>query len=51
MKKEKENFIRSGSFKRVLGIYEKSNIVITKDMIGKEKLEELKKEILDNLNT
>ena len=45
IQKEKEASIQSGGFKRSLGIDEKNSIIVTKGMLGKEKLEEIKKEL------
>lgn len=45
MKKEKENFIQSGGFKEVLGLRDETSFVVTKEMIGKRKLDELEKEL------
>jgi hypothetical protein len=44
MSKEKDNLIQSGKFKKIAGIY-KSNSVITKDMVGEEKLDEIRREL------
>ncbi|MFX0116634.1 MAG: hypothetical protein ACFFB3_18945 [Candidatus Hodarchaeota archaeon] len=45
MQREKERFIQSGDFRRILGVDEKRSIVVTKDMLGKEKLDEIKMEL------
>jgi DNA-binding PadR family transcriptional regulator len=45
MKKEKDLFIQSGGFKEVLGLRDENSFVVTKKMIGKRKLDELRKEL------
>ena len=44
MKEEKERFIQSGGSKRVLGLGDETSFVVTKKMLGKKKLNELRKE-------
>jgi hypothetical protein len=45
MRREKKNFLQSGDFKPFFGIHDDRIIVITKFMLGKEKLDEIKKEL------
>jgi len=45
MKKEKERFIHSGGFKRVTGLRDETSFVVTKEMLGEKKLNELRKEL------
>jgi hypothetical protein len=45
MKKNKANLIRSEDYKRFLGLREGESFVVTREMLGKEKLEEIKKEL------
>jgi len=46
MQRKKEMLTRSSDFfKRVLGIAEEGSIVVTKDLLGKEKLNEIKREL------
>jgi len=47
MEKEKERFIQSSGFKRVFGLSNETNFVVTKKMLGKKKLDELRKELAD----
>jgi hypothetical protein len=47
MKKEKEQFIQSGNFKKVPGLRGEKSIVVTKEMLGKRKLDKLRKELSD----
>jgi hypothetical protein len=47
MRKEKEQFIQSGNFKKALGLEEETSMVVTKRMLGKRKLDELRKELSD----
>jgi hypothetical protein len=43
-RKAKEEFTQSGRFKYLVGLRDETSLVITKEMLGKEKLEELQKE-------
>lgn len=45
MKKEKDRFIQSGGFKRALGLRDETSFVVNKKMLGKRKLDELRKEL------
>jgi len=45
MQRKKEQLMQSGNLKSLLGIDEKNSIVVTKDMLGKQKLEEIKREL------
>jgi len=45
MKKGKVQFIESGKFKKALGLREGTCFVVTKEMLGKRKLDKLRKEL------
>jgi DNA-binding PadR family transcriptional regulator len=45
MKKDKDRFIQSGNFKQVVGLNEGKTMVVTKEMLGKKKLDKLRKEL------
>lgn len=45
IKKEKERFIQSSNFKRVVRLKERASLIVTKEMIGKRKLNEIKREL------
>lgn len=45
MRREKEDSIRSGNFKHLLGISEAGSIVVTKAMLGRERLDEIRREL------
>lgn len=45
MKKEKERFVQSGGFKRVTGRRDETGFSVTKEMLGKKELDELRKEL------
>jgi DNA-binding PadR family transcriptional regulator len=47
MKRDREKFIQSGSFRHVLGLKEGASLVVTKEMLGRRKLNALKKELSD----
>lgn len=47
MNEEKDRFIQSGGFKRALGLRDETSFVVTKESLGKRKLDELKKELSD----
>jgi DNA-binding PadR family transcriptional regulator len=47
LKEAKEKFVQSGGIKTVLGLRKESCLVVTKELLGKEKLEELREELTD----
>lgn len=47
LKKAKEQMIQSGSFKNVVALTDEGSFVVTKEMLGKKRMNELKKELLD----
>ena len=50
MKRDKDLLIQSGNYKPVIGLGERTSTVVTKEILGKRKLDELRKELADLKN-